>query len=75
MKDIKITCGASQNLGRCYNSQQYILSAFEEISTEDIQQLRKDRLLGYGQGMQIGQQIISENKWMVVVTDYIDSSD
>ena len=64
----------TRNLGRCYNAQEYEISAPEQLSNEFIIQLWEFGLLGYGQEFEIKDSWFYY-KYIVHVEARVDSSD
>lgn len=63
-------------LGRCYRKTTYRVTSTRELSVPDINRLRDEHLLGYGQELRVHS--VSSSKDGLTVTDferYCDSGD
>lgn len=59
----------------CYHSNCYTVTSNEPLSKEFIISLRDFGLLGYGQEFYIRQEELKDNKYVVKIVNYVDSSD
>ena len=72
---IDVVSTGGRNLGRCYNAYYYDVICTEQLPKDFVVFLRKIGVIGYGQEYHVVEPVQKDGKWVIGVSDIVDSSD